>query len=30
MDEKDMELYEKLSRLQWLMQRSHLRNHVKL
>ncbi|CAK7080822.1 MAG: hypothetical protein EUB_01292 [Eubacterium sp.] len=29
MDEKDMELYEKLSRLQWLMQRSHLRNHVK-
>lgn len=29
MDEKDMELYEKLPRLQWLMQRSHLRNHVK-
>ena len=29
MDEKDMKLYEKLSRLQWLMQRSHLRNHVK-
>ncbi|WP_195267245.1 MarR family transcriptional regulator [Eubacterium sp. 1001713B170207_170306_E7] len=29
MDEKDMELYEKLSRLQWLMQRSRLKNHVK-
>lgn len=29
MDEKDMELYEKLSRLQWLIQRSRLKNHVK-
>lgn len=29
MDEKDMELYEKLSRLQWLMQRSRLKNHAK-
>lgn len=29
MDEKEMELYEKLSRLQWLIQRSRLKNHVK-
>ena len=29
MDEKEMELYEKLSRLQWLIQRSRLKDHVK-